>query len=406
MAVFTGNNRDNELRGTRRDDTLIGNGGDDTLNGRQGNDRLFGNAGDDVLRGGPGADRLDGGLGEDWADYRNATGAVSVNLVNRLLNTGEAAGDRFFSIERIRGSQFADTLTGNSRGNVLEGLDGGDVLDGGGGFDFARYKGAPAGVTASLENPSINSGHAAGDSYVSIEGLQGSDFADTLIGDAGRNILIGGRGADALDGRDGFDFARYHLGDVTRGVTANLANAALNRGDAAGDTYTSIEGLIGTRFRDRLTGDDQANSLRGEEGNDVLSGGLGNDTCSGGVGNEVINGGEGNDRLSGGQGRDDFVFNTGLDAAANVDLILGFTTRVDTIRLDNAVFTALGASGDLAASAFRLGTVARDASDRIIYDRATGALYYDADGTGTGAQIQFAQLSPRARLSAGDFEVF
>ena len=92
MAVRTGTNRGEVLRGTRLNDTLNGLGGDDTLLGSRGHDQLNGSSGDDFLRGGTGLDRLNGGLGEDLADYRDAETAVTVNLANRALNTGEARG--------------------------------------------------------------------------------------------------------------------------------------------------------------------------------------------------------------------------------------------------------------------------------------------------------------------------
>ncbi len=407
MAVRTGTNRSEELRGTGSNDTLNGLGGDDTLLGGRGNDQLNGSSGDDFLRGDRGRDRLNGGLGDDLADYRNAETGVTVSLANPALNTGEARGDTFISIERLRGGRFNDALTGNSRDNILEGVAGADILDGRGGFDFARYKSSPTGVVASLENPAINTGHAAGDTYLSIEGLLGSDFADTLVGNSLNNTLVGGRGADALEGRDGFDFARYDVSDGGRsGVRASLAAAGFNTGDAAGDTYTSIEGLIGTRLHDRLTGDDGANALYGQAGNDRLIGNLGNDTIIGGSGNDRLDGGYGNDRLTGEAGRDSFVFSTTLNAAENVDRIRGFSVKNDTIRLDDAIFTAAGSAGVLKAAAFYRGAAAHDANDRIIYDRATGALYYDPDGTGAQEQVQIAQLNARLGLKNNDFLIF
>lgn len=405
MAVRIGTNGDDFLEGTRLRDRLFGLAGDDTLLGGRGNDRLFGDFGDDILRGGRDSDRLFGGPGQDWADYRSADTGVTVNLADRSLNTGEAAGDRFSSIERIRGSQFNDILTGNSRDNVIEGLAGSDILNGGGGFDFARHKDAPAGVTASLADSSINTGHAAGDSYTSIEGLQGSDFGDTLIGNSENNVLIGGRGADFLNGGDGFDFAQYDINDVRSGVRADLADPSLNEGQATSDTYVSIEGLIGTRFRDRLFGDDLANDLRGQGGNDSLSARLGDDTVRGGDGNDRINGGYGNDLLRGDAGQDWFIFNSTLNAAENVDRIQSYSVRNDTIRLDDAIFTEAGPVGDLEASAFFRGAAAHDASDRIIFNRVTGALFYDPDGTGAQAQVQFAQLSAGLRLTSDDFVI-
>jgi serralysin len=408
MAVRTGTNRGDALRGTSAGDTLNGLGGDDTIVGGRGNDVLNGGLGDDLLRGGPSRDRLNGGPGEDLADYREAATAVTASLGNPARNTGEALGDRYSSIERLRGGRFDDNLTGNSRDNVLEGVAGADILNGSGGFDFARYKSATAGVTASLADPSGNTGDAAGDTYIAIEGLQGSDFADTLIGNDFRNVLVGGEGADVLNGGGGFDFVRYDMYHTGRlGVTVNLANAALNQGrNAIGDTYVSIEGVIGTRYADRLVGDDMSNSLQGKTGNDVLSGGLGNDTLVGGSGNDRINGGDGNDLLRGESGRDSFVFDSALNSATNVDRIQSFSVRNDTIRLDNAIFTEVGITGILATAAFYRGAEAHDSNDRIIYNRSTGALYYDPDGDGAAAQVQFARLNPRLGLKNDDFFVF
>src|ERR687897_221424 len=177
--------------GTVGNDNLIGTEADDDLQGLNGSDILIGLAGDDGLKGGPGADVLEAGAGND----------------------------------------------------ELEGGTGADLLRGGGDFDVARYKSANARVTASLSNPASNTGDARGDKYSSIEALQGSDFNDTLIGNGVGNVLIGGKGGDLLNGRGGFDFARYNLGDVTRRVTANLADPSLNTGVAKGDRYISIEGI-------------------------------------------------------------------------------------------------------------------------------------------------------------------
>ena len=116
-------------------------------------------------------------------------------------------------------------------------------------------------MTASLANPAINTGEAAGDTYISIEGLRGSNFNDTLIGDANDNFLLGGLGADVLNGGGGTDFAE--LSDSPTGVTVSLGDPAINTGEAAGDTYVSIEGLIGSVFNDTLIGDANNNFLRG-----------------------------------------------------------------------------------------------------------------------------------------------
>jgi Ca2+-binding RTX toxin-like protein len=76
-----------------------------------------------------------------------------------------------------------------------------------------------------------------------------------------------------------------------------------------------------------------------------MSGNLGNDTIVGGSGNDRLDGGYGNDRLTGEAGRDSFVFSTALNAAENVDRIRSFSIKNDTIRLDDAIFTAAGSAG-------------------------------------------------------------
>ena len=162
------------------------------LIGSSGNDFLAGDDGDNFLRGGAGGDQLDGGLGSDYADYFTATGGITVDLANAANNTGEAAGDTYFSIERVRGGAFDDVLRGDANNNTLRGGLGADVLDGAGGFDFASYSDATVGITASLSSPISNTGEASGDSYLSIEALRGSDHNDTLIGDTQDNFLQGG----------------------------------------------------------------------------------------------------------------------------------------------------------------------------------------------------------------------
>ncbi len=115
--------------------------------------------------------------------------------------------------------------------------------------------------------------------------LQGSSQGDTLIGADGNDTLIGGAGADSLDGGNGFNLASYAT--ATTGVTASLINPAINTGDAAGDVYTLIQGLIGSAYNDHLIGDAGNNSLMGGDGNDTLEGGAGNNVLDGGTGDNT-----------------------------------------------------------------------------------------------------------------------
>jgi Ca2+-binding RTX toxin-like protein len=248
-------------------------------------DTLIGDAGDNFLRGQGGADALDGGAGGDYADYSNSPIGITVDLANPLNNTGEAAGDTYVSIERIRGSAFNDVLRGDEHSNTLRGGLGADILDGGSGVDFASYSDSSVGVTASLANPGSNTGEAAGDVYISIEALRGGNFADTLIGDAGDNFLQGGPDGDALDGGSGFDFADYF--SAASAVTVDLSTPSNNAGEAAGDTFTAIEGIRGSAFNDTLRGNDGDNSITGGAGDDTLSGGAGDDTLDGGFAGDI-----------------------------------------------------------------------------------------------------------------------
>ncbi len=203
-------------------------------------------------------------------------------------------------------------------------------------------------------------------------------------------------------------------------VTATIIiNEPLNLyGDAGG---AKADVLIGTTGADKLRGLMLADKLLGDAGNDSLWGGLGNDSLSGeagddvlygeqgddllkgGNGNDMLIGSAGNDTLTGGAGRDIFKFDAALKA--NSDQITDFNVVNDNIQLDHRIFTQLAKTGTLAdsASAFHIGTKAVDAYDRIIYDKTTGALMYDDDGTGSHAAVQIATLGVKLALTAADF---
>ena len=99
------------------------------------------------------------------------------------------------------------------------------------------------------------------------------------------------------------------------------------------------------------------------------------------------------------------MFNATLNAATNVDTILDFSVLDDTILLENAIFAKLTTTGTLNSGFFRVGSAAADADDYIIYNNSTGALFYDADGNGAGAAIQFAKLSAGLALTHDNFVV-
>jgi Ca2+-binding RTX toxin-like protein len=131
---------------------------------------------------------------------------------------------------------------------------------------------------------------------------------------------------------------------------------------------------------------------------------------SGTSGVDAIYGYDGNDILSGGTGRDIFVFDTTLNGNTNVDAIIDFNVADDSVYMDNAVFTKLG-SGSLtspktvSSSYFTVGDKAKDSNDYIVYDKVTGSLSYDADGSKSGAAVEIAKLAPNLGLTYNDFYI-
>jgi serralysin len=149
-------------------------------------------------------------------------------------------------------------------------------------------------------------------------------------------------------------------------------------------------------------GNGLSNSITGNGAANLLSGGSGNDAISGGLGGDTLSGGLGRDSMRGGAGADIFSFDKGL-GAANVDNILDFSVRDDTIALDRAIFRGIVSDGALIRSAFHSGAAAHDEDDRIIYDRATGSILYDRDGTGAAEAVLFATVTPELALTSADF---
>ncbi len=275
------------FRGTEGADVLTGGDEGDTLYGFGGADTLRGGAGDDVLAGNDGDDKLYGGDGDDY-----------------LLG---GAGD--------------------------------DLIDGGAGNDWAAYEDATAGVTVDLTKTGAQTTGGGGrDTLIGIENVYGSDFNDTLTGNAEANMLVGGKGDDrlsggkgddtlwgsegndTLDGGDGDDYLVGGAGDdIVRGgagwdwssyedagagVTVDLTKTGQQDTIGAGkDTLSGIEHLYGSKFNDVLTGDANNNYLWGDAGDDKLYGGAGDDHLSGGPGVNVIDGGDGWDTV-------DYAFST------------------------------------------------------------------------------------------------
>lgn len=384
---------------------IIAGAGNDYVIGNGEANYLYGLGGNDHIYGGAGADRIDGGAGLDYARYDDANyGNLRISLKAPATNTGAAAGDTYNGIEGVVAGAGNDVVVGDNANNYLYGLGGNDTLYGGGGrdvlvggdgIDYARYDDANWGnLVISLLNPAANTGAAAGDTFSGIEGIVAGAGNDAVIGNSannylyglgGNDTLYGGGGRDVLVGGDGIDYARYDDGNWGNLVISLLSPAA-NTGAAAGDTFSGIEGIFAGAGNDRIDGNAFVNYLYGAGGNDTIASNDGNDTVSGGA------------------GLDAFVFNSALNASTNIDRILDFNVADDTIWIDQTFFGAL-AVGALNADNFRVGAAAADSNDRIIYNSATGALIFDANGNAAGGATQFATLTAGLALTAADFQV-
>jgi Ca2+-binding RTX toxin-like protein len=507
VSNIQGSNYNDTIIGDDSGDLLYGRAGNDSITGGAGADYLYGGGGDDTLiggggtnylDGGAGADRLDGTGGTSYATYGDAASGVTVNLLNTAADTGDAAGDVFVNIHDVKGSNYADSLSGDNAGDYLYGLggddtltggtgtdylyggvgkdtliggagtnylDGGvgaDVLNGTGGTSYAMYADAATGVTVNLLNPSTDTGDAAGDSFIAIHDVRGSNYADaitgdnagdylyglngndtltggtgndyifggvgndTLIGGAGTNYLDGGAGADVLNGLGGTSYAYY--GDATTGVTVNLLNPSLNTGDAAGDTYDAIENVRGSNYADTITGDNAGDTLYGLNGDDTITGGTGSDHLYGGAGKDTLIGGAGVNYLDGGAGADVLNGNGGTSYASYGDAVTGVTVNLLNPSLD---------TGDAAGDSFvNVHDVTGSAyADKITGDNAgdtlwglvgddtivggTGADFIDggagkdtltggggADKFATRARARAATSSPIFRMRRAMFSIF
>lgn len=333
------------------------------------------------------------------------------------------------------GNSAANTITGNSGYNTLDGGAGTDNMAGGLGNDVYVVDN-----TGDVVTEGLNAGNDTIKSTVTytlganVENLlltgtatingTGNDLANRLTGNSGNNVLSGGLSSDLLNGANGIDsliggdgndtYVVDTITDVIRdtsgidtiqsSVTFSLATPAL-----AGIEYLT---LIGTAAINGI-GNDLANRLTGNAANNVLSGGLGNDILNGGGGIDTLIGGNGKDTLTGGLGADIFRFATALNATTNVDRITDFTptsvtTTTDRIQLENTgtgLFTAITATGTLAAAAFISGSSFNTAVQRIRYNGATGNLFYDSDGSGGAASILFATLNTGLAINTTHFVV-
>ena len=213
--------------------------------------------------------------------------------------------------DSLQGLGGDDQLFGRGGNDSLNGGPGSDYLDGGDGIDTASYKDASGPVNVDLSTGK-SSGADGSDTFVSIENIEGSGFADTLTGNTESNVIDGGAGADKMAGGRGADI--YYV-DNAGDVVTELDNVETNSGSGLNqplDLGSAIDKVIAsvnytlTNFVENLdigagstglsgTGNELDNILTGNPGANALNGMAGNDRLIGGAGNDALDGGTGND---------------------------------------------------------------------------------------------------------------
>jgi Ca2+-binding RTX toxin-like protein len=294
-------------------------------------------------------------------------------------------------------------MWGNDGVNWLNGLEGADIMQGFGASDYYFVENAGDRVIeyaggGDLDTVLTSISYTLPDNVerLVINGasgtfnlnLTGNGLANELTGNAGRNVIDGRGGADLMSGLgDNDTYFVDNTGDVIvegSGGGSDFVFTSIDytlsddieRMSAADIGGTAALTLVGNVRDNEITGNDGANQLSGQGGSDILLGRGGADT---------------------------FMFTSSIYVGA-IDQLPDFQPGIDKIALDDGEFAGLSL-GSLPADAFVSASSAQDAADRIIYNPATGALLFDADGTGATAPVQFATVHEGLSLSAGDFLV-
>ncbi|BAQ67006.1 PD40 domain-containing protein [Geminocystis sp. NIES-3709] len=456
--LITGNSGNNNLRGGDRNDTLIGGIGNDTLIGDTGNDIYYvDNTGDRVVE--------NSNEGTDTV-RSTITYTLGTNVENLVLEgTGNVNGTGNTDNNSITGNNLDNHLTGGDGNDTVNGRGGNDTLTGGigndsmiGGIGNDSYYVDSTGdqvlellsegadtvrstitytLTTNVENlvlegtANINgTGNTLNNLITGNTGnnnLSGGDGNDTLNGGSGHDTLIGGIANDSMIGGTGND--TYYVDSTDDRILENLTEGTDTvRSTITYNLGTNVEHLIlqgtgningiGNSLRNNITGNNLDNHLTGGDGNDTLNGGAGNDTLIGELGNDSLIGGSGNDTLIGGIGNDSMIggigtdyfrFNSsgeGIDAEGTLRArITDFNVIDDTILIRRDGFSGGLSLGTLPVNQFRVGSSATTSSQRFIYNSSNGAFFFDVDGNGATAAVQFATLNTGLALTNADILV-
>ena len=360
IAIFDGHNADateyyiEKAIGSRFDDTIIGNAGDNIIDGGTGRDHMAGGDGDDIYY-------VDNQKDVIYETAHGGTDTIFVVSGRYSLKNAPNVENILFDASHQYVYQpidppptpddpgtgaFGLTLIGNDLNNILQGGDGRDLIRGGGGADTLT------GGRDTLASRDINNTIPVKDladqteSYDVGDALYGGRGSDVLLGGAGNDFLKGGAGSDTFYGQAGSDVFVGGAGSDTVDYTkespfqliVNLRTNTAEGGTGSGDTYFSIENLIGSNDRiDRFIGTHAANHFIGNGGGDVFTGGGGNDTLDGGADGDILKGGAGDDLLFGGSEQDALHGGKGTDTVS-------YITSAAGVRVD--LSTGLGSRGD------------------------------------------------------------
>jgi Ca2+-binding RTX toxin-like protein len=393
------------VSGTPFGDVLIGDGGSNSLTGLAGGDALDGGAGIDWLTGGVGADDFifgatPGAANRDTLeDFEPGVDTIRLDatVMPALGPSGRFTADdaRFYAADGATSGHDPDdrVVYDTFSGLLYYDADGSGA---GAALEIATLQipdpDGPAPVLAASDILVVN-GSAPGNVIVGTSGpdtLTGTSGNDTINGLEGNDLFLAGStgGNDVINGGAGRDSIEFKE-RATSAITVDFVAGTISGGSSGTISFTSIERILTGNFDDTLTGNGASQTLTGQSGADTLWGAGGTDT------------------LWGGQGADAFIFR---EMGANADRISDFATGADKLHLDDAAFTAIGATGSFGAGDGRFvanssGT-AQDAGDRVVFNTSFGQLYYDADGSGSGAAPQLiATVQAGATVAATDIVV-